>query len=146
MMQTLIQQHLARAKNRMKMQADKNQTERSFSVGTWVYVKLQPYIQTSVANRASQKLSFRFFGPYLITQKIGSVAYKLQLPESSSVHLVFHVSQLKGVVPVSQTVQPLPDILDSLQVPERILQKRVATTSTEVCLQALIQWSGMPAP
>jgi hypothetical protein len=76
-MQSLIQQHLARAQNRMKMQADKNRTERSFSVGAWVYIKLQPYIQTSVASHANQKLSFRFFGPYQIIEKIGSVAYKL---------------------------------------------------------------------
>lgn len=43
-MQALIQHHLARAQNRIKMQADKQCTERSFEVGTWVYVKLQPYI------------------------------------------------------------------------------------------------------
>lgn len=39
-MQELIQHHLARAQNRMKLQADKQQTERSFKVGDWVYVKL----------------------------------------------------------------------------------------------------------
>lgn len=144
-MQSIIQQHLARAKNRMKMQADKNRTERLFSVGTWVNVKLQPYIQSSLANRASQKLSFCFFGPYLITQKIDNVAYKLQLPETSTVHPVFHVSQLKAVVPISQEVQPLPPALDGLQVSERVLQKRVATTDYEVRLQALIQWTGWPA-
>jgi hypothetical protein len=143
LMQSLIQQHLARAKNRMKMQADKNRTERSFSVGSWVYVKLQPYVQTSIANRASQKLSFHFFGPYLITEKIGNVAYRLQLPESSTVHPVFHVSQLKAAIPVSHTAQPLPDIVDGLQVPERVLQKRVVTSGTEVHLQGLIQWSGL---
>jgi hypothetical protein len=143
-MQALIQQHLARATNRMKMQADKNRTERSFAVGSWVYVKLQPYVQTSVANRANQKLSFRFFGPYLITKKIGSVAYRLQLPDTSSIHPIFHVSQLKGAVPVTHTDQPLPDHIAGLQVPERILQKRVATTGAEVRLQALIQWTGFP--
>jgi hypothetical protein len=127
------------------MQADKNRTERSFSVGTWVYVKLQPYVQTSVAARANQKLSFRFFGPYVITEKIGSVAYKLQLPPSSTVHLIFHVSQLKGAVPVSHSAEPLPNSLDGLQVPERILQKRMATVGTAVRLQALIQWSGLPS-
>lgn len=52
-MQALIQQHLARAKTRMKAQADKNRTERSFTVGDWVYAKLQPYVQTSVAPRAN---------------------------------------------------------------------------------------------
>lgn len=81
-MQILIQQHLVRAKNRMKMQADKQRTERSFDVGNWVYVKLQLYVQSSVAARSNQKLSYRFFGPYKITEKIGLVAYKLQLPSS----------------------------------------------------------------
>jgi hypothetical protein len=129
----------------MKMQADKNRTKRSFSVGAWVYIKLQPYIQTSVASRANQKLSFRFFGPYQIIEKIGSVAYKLQLPASSSIHPVFHVSQLKGVVPVTHTATPLPDALDGLQVPHRILQKPVASSGADVRLQALIQWTGLLA-
>jgi hypothetical protein len=143
-MQSLIQQHLARAQNRMKLQADKNRTERSFDIGAWVYVKLQPYVQTSVASRASQKLSFRFFGPYQVLDKIGSVAYKLKLPPSSSIHPVFHVSQLKGAVLVTHTASPLPDSIDGLQVPLRILQKRVATSGAEIRLQALIQWSRLP--
>lgn len=91
------------------MQADKNHTERSFDVCSWVYVKLQPYVQTSVA---SQKLSFRFSGPYQIMDKIGSVAYKLKLPPSSSIHPFFHVSQLKGAVLVTHIASPLPDSID----------------------------------
>lgn len=105
----------------MKNQADKNRTERSFSVGSRVYVKLQPYVQTSVVARSNQKLSFRFFGPYMITEKIGPVAYKLQQPATSTVHPIFHVSQVKGVMPVSQSAKPLPDSIDDLQVPLRIL-------------------------
>jgi hypothetical protein len=127
----------------MKLQANKKRTERSFSVGTWVYIKLQPYVQSSVAPWANQKLAYHFFGPYLITEKIGTIAYKLQLPDSSTIHPVFHVSQLKLAVPVTHSAQPLPPDLDGLQVPERILQKRVAKVGTEVCLQALIKWSGM---
>jgi hypothetical protein len=98
-MQALIQQHHAHAKNQMKMKANKYRTERSFTVGTCDYVKLQPYVQPSVAARSNQKLAYWFFGPYLITEKIGSVAYKLQLPPSPTVHPIFHFSQLKGVVP-----------------------------------------------
>jgi hypothetical protein len=143
-MQNLIQQQLARAKNRMKMQADKQRIERFFDVGNWVYVKLQPYVQSSIAPRANQKLSDRFFGPYMITEKIGSVVYKLKLPASSAVHPVFHVSQLKGAIPVSVSAEELPDSLDGLQVPERVLQKWVAKHGTTVRLQALIQWAGLP--
>jgi len=120
-MQSLIQQHLARARNRMKLQADKKRTERSFPLGAWVYVKLQPYVQTSLAPRANQKLAYRFFGPYKIEEKIGSVAYKLQLPPESTIHPVFHVSQLKGVIPTTHSASPLPVAFDGLQVPERIL-------------------------
>jgi len=47
----LIQQQLQRAQQRMKAQADKGRSEREFAPGDLVYLKLQPYIQSSVASR-----------------------------------------------------------------------------------------------
>lgn len=63
-MQALVQQHLFRAQHRMKVSADKNRSDRSFQVGDQVYVKLQPYVQSSLAPRANQKLAFRFLGHF----------------------------------------------------------------------------------
>jgi hypothetical protein len=138
----LVHQHLSRAQNRMKKAADKNRSERNFEVGDHVFVKLQPYVQSSLAPRASQKLAFRFFGPFPIVSKIGTVAYKLALPPSSAVHPVFHVSQLKRAVGSSVAVAQLPDQLDGLQIPEKVLQRRLGPAGVS---QALIQWSGFPS-
>jgi hypothetical protein len=78
-----IQHNLNRPQQLMKHQSDKHRQERSFDVGDWVYIKLQPHVQQSVTRRTNQKLSYKYFGPYLIIQKIGHVAYKLQLPAAS---------------------------------------------------------------
>ena len=74
-MQDLVRQHLLRAQDRMKKHADKGCSERIFQVGDRVYLKLQPYVQSSLAPRANQKLSFKYLGPYCIVERIGSVAY-----------------------------------------------------------------------
>jgi hypothetical protein len=67
----------------MKNQADKKRMERSFEPGDMVYMKLQPYVQTSVAQRSNKKLSFKFYGPFQVLEKIGEVAYRLDLPATS---------------------------------------------------------------
>jgi hypothetical protein len=103
---SLIKQHLERATAHMKAQLDKNRTGRQFLEGDCVFLKLQPYAQTSIAQRARQKLAFRFFGQ--IIQRIGQVAYKLKLPLSSMIHLVFHVSQLKVAKGGKHQVATLP--------------------------------------
>lgn len=133
-MQSLIQQHLERAQRRMKDQADKRRSERHFSPGDWVYLKLQPYVQTSLGPRANQKLAFKFFGPFQVLSAVGSVAYKLQLPAHSQIHPVFHVSQLKQAIPVSQAIAELPKSLGGFQVPELVLQRRISSTNTTVTL------------
>ncbi|CAO2191183.1 unnamed protein product [Urochloa humidicola] len=121
-MTELVHQHLLRAKERMKRQADKKRSERVFQVGDQVFLKAQPYVQSSLAPRANQKLSFKFFGPYQVVERIGSVAYKLRLPSSSLVHPVFHVSQLKQSVGDQQQVtETLPDDSFRWSIPEKIL-------------------------
>jgi hypothetical protein len=60
----LIRQHLTRAMQRMKKQADRRCSEHEFSIGVMVYMKFQPYIHSLVMPRMNQKLCFKFFGPF----------------------------------------------------------------------------------
>lgn len=90
-----IQFNLVRAQQIMKHYADTKRCELSFDEGNLVFLKLQPYRQKSLAARPNAKLAPRFFGPYMVKQKVGKVAYLLDLPPSSQIHPVFHVSQPK---------------------------------------------------
>ncbi|KAK1652704.1 hypothetical protein QYE76_070509 [Lolium multiflorum] len=145
----VIRQHLERAQARMKSQADKKRSERSFKVGEWVYLRLQPYVQVSVANRASQKLGFKYFGPYQILGKVGNVSYKLQLPDSAKIHPVIHVSQLKKAIRPEDTVSAeLPHALFNIFVavqPRHICGERFIRRGNKQVPQLLLQWSGMPS-
>jgi len=145
LMTDVIRQHLNRAKQRMKRHADEHRSERHFQIGDLVFVKIQPYVQSSLAQRSNQKLAFKFFGPYRILARVGSVAYRLELPASSSVHPVFHVSQLKKSVGARHSITNHPPSDAVLwSVPEKILQTRSIIKGTRSIAQGLIQWSNLP--
>lgn len=148
-MVALLRQHLNRARQWMKENADKHRSDKVFAVHDWVYLKLQPYAQSSVATRANHKLSFCYFGPFQVLQRVGEVAYKLDLPKHARIHPVVHVSQLRAAVPPKTAIMPeLPTLDDDLlqfQVPEEILQRRVMQCGTRQVEQVLVHWSGFPA-
>jgi hypothetical protein len=144
-MTSLIKLHLTRSKDRMKRQADKKRSERVFAVGDMVFLKLRPYIQSSLAPRSNQKLAFKFFGPFEVIARVGQVAYKLKLPASSSIHPVFHVSQLKKMAPGTQVISNLPSDIDLPRVPVKILQRRVINRDLLSVPQVLVQWCEWPA-
>jgi len=77
--------------------AKRKRSEKSFSICDYVYLKLHPYRQQSTSHRSFKKLDVRFFRPYQVIAKVGSVAYKLELPFSTAIHLIFHMHQLKRI-------------------------------------------------
>lgn len=110
-----------------------------------IYLKIQPYVQSSLAHRSHQKLSFKFFVPYRVLARVGSVAYRLELLPSSSVHPVFHVSQLEKAVGAYQLVTAtLPSDSILWSVPERIIQRRTISKDMHSIPQGLIKWSNLP--
>ena len=112
-------------------------------MGDLVYVKLQPYRQTTIANRQCLKLSARYFGPYAVLAKVGVVAYKLALPESSKVHPVFHVSQLKKHVGPSNSQSHLPLLDESgviIKEPISIIDRRIRKRNNQAITEVLVQW------
>ncbi|KAF5441855.1 hypothetical protein F2P56_037207 [Juglans regia] len=141
-----LKSNLSLAQDRMKYYYEKRRTDREFSLGDWVYLKLQPYRQQSVAVRRNLKLSPRYFGPFQITHRIGKVAYRLCLPSDSLLHPVFHVSVLKKNIGDQLThFSSLPPV--DLQgefrpQPERIFECRSSERDNKAMVEVLIQWEG----
>jgi len=134
-----LKHHLLRAQMKMKLQADKKRADLQFQPGEQVLLKLQPYVQTSVANRPYPKLAFKYYGPYTVLKKVRPVAYKLQLPSDSLIHPVFHISQLKpfhpNYTPVYAELPTVKDLAVANTVPEAILERRLVKKGNVVCLK-----------
>jgi len=75
-------------------------------VGDKVWL-LHGYIKTS---HPSTKLNFKHLGKFRILQKVSSHAYKLDLPVSMKIHLVFYISllELAAIDPLPDQIQPPP--------------------------------------
>jgi hypothetical protein len=142
-----LRRNLRLAQERMTSHANQRRREVSFEVDDYVYLKLQPYRQTTVAFRSSLKLSPQFYGPFQILSKVGIVAYQLDLPKDCQIHIVFHVSLLRkhlgSITPLSAQLPPLAN--DSSILPQlasilarREIQKGKYRPKAEV----LVKWVG----
>jgi hypothetical protein len=84
-----------------------------------------------------------------VLQKIGTMAYKLELPASSRVHPVFHVSCLKKVIGDKIPVQTIFPELDEegkiILEPEAITDTRIHQLRNRSISEYLIKWKKLPA-
>ena len=134
--------------NRIKQLENQHRNERSFDVGEWVFLRLQLCKQMSLKQaKKDNKLSPKYYGPYKVLQKIGTMAYKLELPAASQLHPVFHVSCLKKVIGDKLPVQT---ILPELDEEGKITLELKAVTETRTrqlrnrsISEYLIKWKNL---
>lgn len=72
-------------------------------------VKLQPYKQISISQQVTTKLFEHFYGLFRVIRRISASAYEMELPTSSKIHNLFHVSLSKKVRHLINQTLALPD-------------------------------------
>ncbi|GKF59595.1 putative reverse transcriptase domain-containing protein [Tanacetum coccineum] len=113
-----IKQKIQAARDRQKSYADLKRKPMDFQVGDNVMLKVSPW-KWVVRFGKRGKLNPRYVGPFKVIEKVGDVAYKLELPkELSRVHNTFHVSNLKKCY----ADEPLAILLDGLHFVEELVE------------------------
>ncbi|GJY28344.1 putative reverse transcriptase domain-containing protein [Tanacetum coccineum] len=111
-----IKQWMQAAHDRQKSYADLKRKPMEFQVRDKVMLKVSPW-KGVVRFGKWGKLNPRYVGPFKVLEKVGEVAYKLELREElSRVHNTFHVSNLKKC----HADEPLAVLLDGLHLDDKL--------------------------
>nr|GEW12110.1 putative reverse transcriptase domain-containing protein [Tanacetum cinerariifolium] len=110
--------------------ADLKRKLTELEVGDKVMLKVSPWRGVIRFGKCG-KLSPRFIGPFKVIERIGPVAYKLELPDKlCGIHDTFHVSNLKRCFVNDNVVIPLDEVqldekLHFVEEPVEIMDKEV---------------------
>ncbi|GJY28095.1 putative reverse transcriptase domain-containing protein [Tanacetum coccineum] len=141
-----IKDRLKAARDHQKSYADKRRKPLEFSVGDYVLLKVSPW-KGVVRFRKKGKLAPRFVRLFEIIEKVGPVAYRLDLPEElNGVHDTFHVSNLKKCLAVPILKVPLDEIrvdakLNFVKEPVEILEREFKKLKRSRIAIVKVRWN-----
>ncbi|GKB56419.1 putative reverse transcriptase domain-containing protein [Tanacetum coccineum] len=111
-----IKQRIQVARDRQKSYADVRRKPLEFQVGDRVMLKVSPW-KGVIRFGKRGKLNPRYIGPFKVLSKVGTVAYRLKLPQQlSRVHSTFHVSNLKKCL----SDEPLAIQLNKIHIDDKL--------------------------
>ncbi|GJR25870.1 putative reverse transcriptase domain-containing protein [Tanacetum coccineum] len=125
-----IKKRIKVARDRQKSYADSRCKPLEFEVGDKVMLKVSPW-KGVIRFGKRGKLNPRYIRPFRIIDKVGTLAYRLELPEQlSRVHSTFHVSNLKKCFVDEPLAIPLEEIqiddkLNFIKEPVKIMDREV---------------------
>ncbi|GJX16583.1 putative reverse transcriptase domain-containing protein [Tanacetum coccineum] len=137
--------------DRQKSYADKRRKPLEFSVDDYVLLKVSPWIGV-VRFGKKRKLAPRFVGPFKIIEKVGLVAYRLDLPEElDGVDDTFHVSNLKKCFADPTLQVPMNEIqvdarLNFIEEPVEILEREFKKLKQSRIAIVKVMWNSKRGP
>ncbi|GJT77532.1 putative reverse transcriptase domain-containing protein [Tanacetum coccineum] len=146
-----IRQRLQAARDRQRSYANIRRKPLEFQVGDRVMLKVSP--RKGVIRFGKRgKLNPKYIGPFKILERIGQVAYKLELPrELCNVYSCFHVSNLKKCLSDESLVIPmkelrLDDKLNFVEEPVEIMDREVKQLKQSRIPIVKVRWKSKRGP
>ncbi|KAD2034901.1 hypothetical protein E3N88_12326 [Mikania micrantha] len=146
-----IRENLTTARSRQKTYADKRRKPLEFQVNDMVLLKVSPW-KGVVRFGKKGKLAPRYVGPFKVLERIGKLAYRLELPhELSNMHPTFHVSNLKKCLSEENLHVPLDEVridesMQFIEKPVKIVDREVKTLKNKRIPIVLVKWDSKRGP